>query len=198
MEVELKFGLTAQTHRVLSLLARGKPVYQRNTYFDVQGKLRRAGAGLRLREVLGKAPVLTFKLRTPETAKLAKGGLHKRQEWECRITTAQAARLRTGRLSWESVNNKVSRELRRAFPKLDLATLQPIGSVLTERKNVKFGQLKGELDRTQIGRHVFEELEIETTNPEGARKVIVHWFKELGIPVRPKKETKLAALYRLS
>ncbi|MBY0370719.1 CYTH domain-containing protein [bacterium] len=197
MEKELKFGLTAQEYRKLNRLSHS-PKTQKNTYFDFQNKLGRGGAGLRLREQTGKAPILTLKAEIRQTAKKAKQGWHVRQEWEQSVSPKVASALRRGKLPWAHLDSTVVTRLRALFPKLNLESLKAIGTLKTRRSILKVGKFKGELDAAQVGRHRFYELEVETSASEAARRAVESFFECFEIPLRPRAETKLGALMRLS
>ncbi len=196
LEAELKFGLSrTEFGKLLNVSKRRSKKKQLNTYFDTSDLgLKRRGAGLRVRIEDGKRAFLTLKCAVKNTEARAKRGRHERREWECRLPVGQARRLVTRRLELGTLSTPVHRHLDDLL-KGAAARVRIVGTVRTERTLIRIGRFTGELDAWRVGSQKFYELEVETAALGAAEKAVRTRFSELGIQVRPRAGTKLAAVF---
>ncbi len=197
MEKELKFGLTKKAYDILfNLSDTSRAKVQENTYFDTADHaLRREGSGLRVRVENSKKAFLTLKKNVASTEQKARAGRHERQEWETQISLKQA-------LGFCQTPNRIAqskaapaRKLRTFFESAELTHLRRVGTVHTLRVPLKMGRFEAELDLWTVHGKIFYELELESRNPDTAEKGVLAFFKKWGIAARPRRSTKLAALF---
>jgi len=200
-ESELKYVLSAADYARLARHFRSRVSATHrilNVYLDTpEFLLRRRGFGLRVRFVAGKRPEITFK-GPARRGRAGPTALMLRLEIECLPPVAVARSLARG-------NARRSREL----PPLAALSarlgdsvrdaLEPVARMRMVRRRIRWtrGQVL-ELDRFTIGARVFHELELETTRPRAADAEVRALLGDLGIAVRPGRESKLARVFRLS
>jgi uncharacterized protein YjbK len=191
-EVELKWALSPESHAELSwrlpdLLGSPARLEQENRFFDAaDGRLRRAEMSVRLRREDGRV-LLTCKRRLPR-----QHGAHRNDEWERWLDldiwkTLDAPDL-ASRLP-------LPEHVRAALLGAPLAAL---GGFANLRLEWHHGDELVCLDRTDLGKRVDHELEIETPDP--ARSSLA-WSERLAhwrVAWTPQERTKLARYLALN
>ncbi len=192
-EIELKYALTVSEYRRLRAgLGRSKTSRFTNTFFDTPSfLLRKKHIGCRLRTAPGKAATLTVKHGGG-----TKGGLHRRTEIECEVSTLLARRIIAGKASLAELSDTepIKALLKLTNPQA-VASLSRLGSLTTARTKFKFLGLVGELDACRLGRASFHELEVESHRPKQADALTRGWLEKRGIAVRPEGRTKLGRFF---
>jgi uncharacterized protein YjbK len=165
-----------------------------NYYFDdPELSLRKGKFGLRIRLVDGKQFFFTLKYpaKTTGQEKLPRA-LKIRHEHEVRIPTRTAKLLLKGDLQVMDLDVQPIRILRRHFPKGSLEKVRYLGMIHTKRTVVPLkSKLELEIDSFGLFGKRFYELEVETSQPKKADKMIRVLFKEYKIPYLPLSRSKL-------
>lgn len=199
MEKELKFALTQSQYRKLKSLCTKRVFEQTNVYFETPTRrLKREGAGLRVRIENSKRATLTLKMATAQTAKGTKRGWHSRQEWEAALPLSLALALTANRKRLTEVRSPVLTILGKMLPGVEVESLTVLGKLETARRPLRIGRYLGELDQWKVAGQTFYELEVEASDLAAAEKAVRDLFAAHKIPVRTRSQTKLATLFRLT
>lgn len=188
-ELELKYALDENEYRRLEKRLRelaGEPkiLEQVNTYLDGEKReLRTRGVALRLRRENRKF-LLCAKSRLA-----VENGYFAALDSETEIDA---------RLAEKFLRDGISRSEAAPLPPAngaftlakDCPRVLPLGRILNTRKVFYVNGLTMELDKTDFGRRIDHELEIETDTPDAVRAVVRRIFGELAIPVRYQDKTK--------
>lgn len=198
LEIELKWALAADGHRVLKrelaqVLGPPRILQQDNRFFDTADRrLRRALLNLRLRRE-NQDLVMTCKGR----GGIGATGEHCHTEWEERIDPALWSEVVCGRV--DAARLPLPEVVRRT---LGDGALQALGGFTNERLEFHHADESPALlclDRTDfLGRRTDHELEIETAAPE---RHAAYWRERLrtwGVDFEPQPHTKFARFLALS
>lgn len=200
VEAELKYGLDERGYRKLVRRFPGaRRFVQRNHYFeDPRGlALRRAGCGLRIRFVRGKAPVLTLKCPAAGASAQGPRSFKVREEHEARLALSVALAVARGTRSIASLPARPAALLRERLAPEALARVVPIGAMTTTRLARRWRDgLVVEIDRFDVFGTRHYELEIETFRPKETDRLVRALFRELEIPYRPVRLSKLGRFLR--
>lgn len=185
IESELKLGLVSPDDLDLLLAALPAPkdvLLQRNFYYDTpNGRLSTARIMLRVREegVRGAEPTAIAaakRRKNRETARFVA------EEIECVVPPALWLQIQAGTLDLATVDNEVLAWVRKEMG--GLSTLSMLGVVANERTRVHVGAFLFEVDRTTFpDDSVDVEVEVETTDIEGARRAVEAVAKTAGVPL---------------
>lgn len=198
MEKELKFGLSKKSYDILFTLADTSAAkVQENTYFDTKDQsLRRLGAGLRVRVENSQSAFLTLKKDVAHTKQSARLGRHEREEWETKVTLKQAVLFSQKPNRLANSKGPLGSKLRSLLSVHELSQLKRVGTLHTLRVPLKIGRFCAELDLWTVHGRIFYELELEAKDLGLAEKALAQFLKKLKISARPRRTTKLAALFK--
>ena len=195
LEKEFKLSVTqAQLARLRKVGVRGRTLRQTNFYFDVKPSLPFAkhGIGIRIRVENGKY-ILTVKFPAR-----GRKGMHVKEEHEMSLSARTAKSFLAGRKSLSDCSAKPIRVLRKKAKALPLDELVCLGGIRNVRTQRQVGELKLELDAFTIFGKKYYEAECETEHSTRDEKALKQLWRELKIPYRPGKISKLARFLRAS
>lgn len=197
VESELKYRLKSSHYRVLYDLFSQKGVTDKftNYFFDTPDlKLREKRIAFRIRLIESERAIVTLKY--PPAAKPANEvikHLRVRQEAEEDIPVKTALKIITGEKPIGTLDNTLPLQvlLEQVRPK-HIEKIGLLGSLSTVRTVAPLTpELTIELDRCELFKKKFYELEIETEKPVTADKAIQKLFDEYDIPYSPTTKSKL-------
>ena len=200
-EIELKYALVESEYKKLLryfLPQRPSIERQKNVYFDTPtSALRKKRYALRIRVSDNAKAKLT--LKHPKKVK-TKGprAVKIRAEHECPIPLPKAQKIQRGRLAFDVIAGlKPVQIVTKAFKRMPLADLKPVGIVSTRRRNFKWNGMELTLDAFVINGHRFWELEVETEAPVTTDRLLQSFLHERSIPVRTDVPSKYGRLKRI-
>ena len=194
-EVELKYLLGSDAD--LEKLAESLPGYQaelkqQNIYLDVRGKLRARGCLCRIRIENGKGEI------TLKVAGGIKDGVSSATEFSEPLTSEALKQVESNDFLGALRGMKCLEKLE-SFCGEDLACLEEWGRIRNRRRCFQLDQgWVVELDRALFPDGTIRcELEVETDDPQGARRVIDEILGGLQISWQEAHESKSCQLFRI-
>ena len=198
IESELKYALSHDEYRrLLAHFPRVKPQVQTNYYFDNPNgwPIRRSGGGLRIRLTEGRRATVTWKgpaLKRPKGPR----SLKVRTELEAEIPLATARKVIGGKRALTSLPIPPARAVAALVPLEALDGVVCLGSLANQRSTVRYQRLLLEIDKTRCFQGTTYELEVETSAPVEAARLVRGLFRILKIRYRPRETSKLAFFLR--
>jgi uncharacterized protein YjbK len=186
-EIEIKLELDERVYsRILEISHREKPpVLQENTFFDTDdGVLSKKKWAFRIRRERNR---YLLSVKGPQSGRSE--GIYDRLELESPIPSTNVKSYYRGfDLSQSDLPPCV--HLKELFGDLRMRSFLSFTNL---RNYVSFSSICMELDKTEIGRYTFYELEVETAPERIARdeEFLRNWFRQEDWPYRPSKLTKL-------